>query len=168
MEEFWSLAPLLLMAAVMLPAVLSDIRQRRIPNMLCLSGFVAGILLHFWLGGWSGATWAMLSGLALLLPMFGLFAIGWLGAGDAKLLAAAGAIGGTLNNALLILLATGLCGGALGVIMLLRRRARIRSENRMEERSFDALVADTSHVRSVPYAVAIGAGSLLALAWGLR
>lgn len=168
MEDLFNFAPLAVMCIVMVPAVFSDIRQRRIPNILCLLGFAAGVILHFWLGGWGGAAWAMLSGLALLVTMFGLFAIGWMGAGDVKLLAAAGAIGGTLNNALIMLLATALCGGVLAIVMVLRRRARIRAKNRTDERSSDALPDDVSSVRSVPYAVAIGAGSVLALAWGLR
>jgi prepilin peptidase CpaA len=168
MEERIDLIPLILMCIVMVPAMLSDIRQRRISNGLCLFGFCAGILLHFWLGGWGGASWAMLSGLALLVSMFGLFAIGVLGAGDVKLLAAAGAIGGTLTNALMILLATALCGGVLGVFMMLRQRTRIRVESLPGERSPETPASHAARGRSVPYAVAIGIGSVLTLAWGLH
>ncbi|MEX0739089.1 MAG: prepilin peptidase [Pseudohongiella sp.] len=146
MDHLAQWAPLIVAASIMVPALICDLRQRRIPNFLSLAGFGAGLVLHGWLAGWHGAGFALLSGLTLLATMFGLFALGWLGAGDVKLLAAAGAIGGSLNTALNIVLVTGVTGGVLGLIMLLR-------------------YGRSAH--SVPYAVAIAIGTLLAVGYPL-
>lgn len=147
MDHLTQWAPLMVAVSIMVPALICDLRQRRIPNFLSLAGFVFGLALHGWLGGWHGAGLALLSGLILLATMFGLFALGWLGAGDVKLLAAAGAIGGNLGTALHIVLATGVMGGVLGLFMLLSQRTR------------------SSH--SVPYAITIAIGTLLAIAYPL-
>lgn len=161
MDHLTQWAPLMVAVSIMVPALTCDLRQRRIPNFLSLAGFVAGLALHGWLDGWHGAGVALLSGLTLLLATFGLFALGWLGAGDVKLLAAAGAIGGNLNTALNIVLATGVVGGVLGLIMLLRRGAHNRTRPLIADHSVDAI----SHgAHSVPYAVAIAIGTLLAIA----
>jgi prepilin peptidase CpaA len=147
MNHLTQWAPLMVAVSFMVPALICDLRQRRIPNFLSIAGFIAGIALHGWLAGWHGFGLSLLSGLTLLVTMFGLFALGWLGAGDVKLLAAAGAVGGDLGTALYIVLATGVAGGVLGLIMLLRRSAR--------------------STQSVPYAVAIAIGTLLAIGYRL-
>lgn len=156
MDDWTQWATLLIAALLMVPAAICDLRHRRIPNFLTLGGFIAGLVLHGWLAGWGGAGFALLSGLSLLASMFGLFAVGWLGAGDVKLLAAAGAIGGNLSTALNIVLATALVGGLLGLIMLLRRRAPADSAGDKPGRA-----------HSVPYAVAIAIGTLLAILFTL-
>lgn len=166
--DVWKLwAPLAIAALLMVPAVISDLRNRRIPNFLCLGGFLAGIILHGWLGGWQGAGSALLGGTALLVATFGLFAVNVLGAGDVKLLAAAGAIGGSLSTALGIVLGTAVVGGVLGLVLFLRRRAYLRAESLIGERSFDAAIDYSRRAHSVPYAVAIAIGTLLAIAYGL-
>lgn len=167
MNHLTQWAPLMVAASIMVPALICDLRQRRIPNFLSLAGFVAGIALHGWLGGWLGAGVALLSGLTLLLAMFGLFAVGWLGAGDVKLLAAAGALGGNLDTALSIVLATAVTGGLLGLIMLLQRRARFRTDLLNEGHSLDAVADDSRRATSVPYAVAIALGTVLAILYRL-
>lgn len=161
MDHLTQWAPLIVAVSIMGPALICDLRQRRIPNFLSLGGFVAGLALHGWLDGWHGAGVALLSGLTLLLAMFGLFALGWLGAGDVKLLAAAGALGGNLNTALNIVLATGVVGGLLGLIMLLRHSAHSRSRSLAADRSVDGI---SQGAPSVPYAVAIAIGTVLAIA----
>lgn len=164
MDPLTQWAPLIVAVLIMVPALVCDLRQRRIPNFLSFAGFVAGLALHGWLGGWHGAGVALISSLTLLLTMFGLFVLGWLGAGDVKLLAAAGALGGNLNTALNIVLATGMVGGVLGLIMLLRHRARSRTRSLNADRSVDGI---SDGAPSVPYAVAIAIGTLLAIVWRL-
>lgn len=165
MEDWAKWAPLILAVLLMVPAVICDLRQRRIPNFLCLGGFVAGLILHGWLGGWAGTGFALASGLTLLVTMFALFAVGWLGAGDVKLLAAAGAIGGNLDTALGIVLATALVGGLLGLTMLLWRLTRSGLPSN-KSRS-DPVKDDARRASSVPYAVAIAVGTLLAIIYQL-
>lgn len=167
MDVWTQWAPLLLAVLIMVPAVISDLRNRRIPNYLCLGGFVAGLVLHGWLNGLPGAGIALLSGIALLVATFGLFALNVLGAGDVKLLAAAGVIGGSLSTALTIVLASAVVGGVLALMLLLRRRAYLRAESLIGERSFDTAIDYSRRTHSVPYAVAIAIGTLLAIGFGL-
>jgi prepilin peptidase CpaA len=167
MDDWTRWAPLMMAALLMVPAVICDLRHRRIPNFLTLGGSVAGLALHGWLGGWGGAGFALLSGLILLASTFGLFALGWLGAGDVKLFAAAGVIGGNLNTALNIVLITAVVGGLLGLLMLLRRRSRKRAGSLTGERTFNGVTEGSRRAQSVPYAVAIAIGTLLAIAYRL-
>jgi prepilin peptidase CpaA len=89
-----------------------DLRQRRIPNWLTFGGAAFGIVLHGGLagiGGVAAATAGLAVGLGILLPGFLLRTTG---AGDAKLMAAAGSLLGP-QGALL----AGLAGIAAGGII---------------------------------------------------
>lgn len=86
-----------------------DLRERRIPNWLCVITFVAGIALH-WREGLAGA------GLAALV--YGaLFLLGGVGAGDAKLMIALGALAGPMPW-LLIFAYSAVAGGLHAVALL--------------------------------------------------
>lgn len=167
-------APVLLSALVLLPAVLYDISARRIPNWLCVSGFVLGIVLHGLLDGWSGAGSSLLAGLSLLAGMFVFFAIGWLGAGDVKLLAAAGAIGGSLSTAVAIVLTTVVLGAAMGLVLTILGGQSGRLARKLKDllaltlitKRLPAYQADEDMgATTLPYAIPIAAGSLLAMTW---
>ena len=85
-------ARLLVLAALSGGACVWDLRTRRIPNALTFPAAAAGLALALAEGGWPGGGWALaglLAGGALFLP-FVIF--GYVGAGDLKLLAAAGSI----------------------------------------------------------------------------
>jgi len=91
-----------------------DLRTRRIPNVLTFSAALAGLLVHFMQSGASGAQfaaggWAV--GLLLLLPYF---ALGGMGGGDVKLVAALGAWLGPSQTFWLAIYA-GLAGGLIGI-----------------------------------------------------
>ena len=93
-------------------AVREDLLFRRIPNSLTGSLLCLGLALQFISGGWAAldkAALGALVGLAMLLPLYVLRATG---AGDVKLLAAAGASLGPYWAALAGLY-TLLAGGAL-------------------------------------------------------
>lgn len=71
-------------------ATLYDLRFRRIPNTLTVSGLLLGLSAATWYGGWTGLTnsaLGFLAGFALLLPGF---MLRMTGGGDLKLLAAVG------------------------------------------------------------------------------
>jgi len=74
-----------------------DLRQRRLPNYLTLGGGFAG-LVYLAVFGHSvtgaSATSVLVSVLTATLALGPLFWLGWLGAGDVKLFAAIGCIGG--------------------------------------------------------------------------
>ena len=101
-----------LLGAACVAALVWDLRYRRIPNWLTLPALSLGCLLAGLHGGWSGLAWAALGvvvGAALLL---GPWWLGWVGAGDVKLMAAVGALGGPL-----FLLACFPAGVAVGGLM---------------------------------------------------
>jgi prepilin peptidase CpaA len=96
-----------------------DLRTRRIPNWLTVSGLCVGIAANAALGGRHGAVLALEgAGLALglLLPFVLLRA---LGAGDWKLMGAAGAMLGP-KPLLYVLIGAILVAGAMGLVQAIR------------------------------------------------
>ena len=101
-----------------LAACAFDVRTRRIPNALTMVAAVAGLLYHAASSGLSGVQMAAagwLLGLLLLLPYF---ALGGMGGGDVKLVAALGAWLGPWETFWLAMYA-GIAGGVLGLIVAL-------------------------------------------------
>jgi prepilin peptidase CpaA len=101
-----------------------DIRYRRIPNWLVLTGIVTGFAWNLYSSGWSGfghAAAGLGLGFALYFPLYLLRARG---AGDVKLLAAVGAIVGP-GNCFWVFILTALLGGVIAMVMLLLRK-RVR------------------------------------------
>jgi prepilin peptidase CpaA len=94
----------------------TDLRTRRIPQVLTIGGAVAGVIFHIAAGGWSGGLISAAGWLVGILVLFLPFALGGLGAGDVKLL---GAIGAWLGpaSALWVGLYTGVAGGILAVVV---------------------------------------------------
>jgi prepilin peptidase CpaA len=88
-QTLWfKMAPLI---AGLIAAAITDLRERRIPNVLTLSLLASGLCRGAMLGSWGGlghASLGMLAGAAI--PLL-LFAISALGGGDVKLMAAVGA-----------------------------------------------------------------------------
>jgi prepilin peptidase CpaA len=105
-------------------AAVYDVRFRRIPNWLVLSGLLLGLGLNTILLGWDsphgGAESSLLGiGLAFLI-YFPLYLLRGMGAGDVKLMAAIGAIVGA-RDWFGIFIITSLLGGVVAVILLLAR-----------------------------------------------
>ena len=102
------------LAALVVTAAGFDLRFRRIPNWLNLSGLILGFGLNLWCFQLQGALLAgegMLFAVAVYLP---LYLLRGMGAGDVKLMAAVGALVGP-SHWFLILLGTAFGGGAAGV-----------------------------------------------------
>lgn len=78
--------PALALAAA---GALTDIRSRRIPNLLCIALALSGVATLVLSAGISALPWSLLFALAALLIGMGLFAAGMIGGGDAKFYAAA-------------------------------------------------------------------------------
>ena len=174
-------AVLVLLLAI---AVVSDFRQRRIPNVLVLVTLMAGVLFHALgpqvsgagglfstqpgpLGGWRAMGGAV-AGLALFLPFYLLRV---LGAGDVKLLAAVGAFAGTeafVNIAIFVLLAGGVLALARMVwsgnarVVLLNVGAIMGQRLPGGQADFDA---NTQTAWRMPYALAIASGVVAYGAW---
>lgn len=167
----------LIFLAVLLAAAASDLRSRRIPNWLTLSGVVLGLGINTLLGGWHGFAIA-LGGCGLALAVYvPLYAVRALGAGDVKLMAAVGAFTGPAMW-LDVVIATALLGGVLALILVVMRRRLKRTllnvglivstllrRGRPSDRNPELNVRDRQAV-TLPHGAVIAAGALICLALG--
>jgi len=153
--------------------VSSDLRTRRIPNLLCGIGAAGGIVLN---GMYLGVPGLLASGAGLLavaaLLLFP-FAMGGIGGGDVKMMGAIGALLG-LHAGFWALLAGLTFGGAIMAVHLVRRR-RLRQTlltvGTMASASVVAGSLDPLRVSAaqpgaitLPYSVPLGLGTIAALA----
>lgn len=127
---------LIVMAAVVLTAAWTDVRSGKIYNWLTYPAVLVGLGGHTFAGGWSGAGGDIglsgaLAGLAMgFFPMLVVARLGGRSMGDAKLLAAVGALGGwkfTLTAMIYMCLAAAL----LAVVVTLRHRVFMRTVKRI-------------------------------------
>lgn len=148
-----------------------DVRTRRLPNALTLGGL--GVALVLALGhGAAQTAGSLATGFWTTLFILPLFLLRATGAGDVKMMAAAGVFAGP-GRAIEFLLALSIAGFLLAVAMLLLRRvdpARLKHLLRcVFDFTYDrragraALPPRTSEACRVPFAVAVAA----ALAWCL-
>ncbi len=134
-------------------AAVTDIRTRRIPNSLVLVLAALG-LLRLGVDLWTGSTGAEVGlDLALAAVVFlggtAIFAVGLMGGGDVKLVAAASVWFGTAGT-IDFLIATVLAGGVLACVFLVRRGARRMAGG-----------PSVNAADSLPYGVAIALGGIL-------
>lgn len=162
---------LMALAVLLIPAMIIDIRQHRIPNWLSLPFWLIGIGLHIILQGWDGflvggGGWLLMMGLMLPFSL-----LGFMGAGDVKLMAAVGAIvgsGATLQVALGIVL-TGLFMSLVllarqGLLSSLITRFYAMAGLSVAARRMNYIEpADAEKKLVLPYAVPIAVGTLIAL-----
>lgn len=161
----YALSTAALIALVVL-AVVWDLRTRRIPNALTVSGFFAALVLRALPGG-EALLAGVLGGLIGLALTFPLVLMGGLGGGDAKLLAAVGAFLGPANLPL-ALFVTALVGGAMALALAVHRRAlgetlrhaRVLAGSVAMRTPATARNLTTPGALTIPYGVAIGAGAL--------
>jgi prepilin peptidase CpaA len=103
-----------------LVACVTDVRSRRIPNLLTFSAAVAALLFHLFFDRGPGAALALAgwaTGLVLFLPFF---LLRGMGAGDVKLLAALGAWLGPLQVIWLAMFAA-IAGGVMALVVATSR-----------------------------------------------
>jgi prepilin peptidase CpaA len=106
-----------LLSLIVIPAAALDLKTRRIPNWLSLSGVALGIILNMFLFEIPG-LWFSLKGLGLAFAVyFVLYLLHGMGAGDVKLMAAVGAVAGP-GYWLLILIITSIVGAAAGLLIV--------------------------------------------------
>ncbi len=75
---------------IALGACVTDVAARRVPNILTGTAIVCGLLAHTLIPGGHGAAEALLGFTAGLAVFFPFFALGGMGGGDVKLMAALG------------------------------------------------------------------------------
>ena len=182
----------LLLLALLLVAVTTDLRSRRIPNTLVLTGTTLALASHALVMGHEGVPlagpnwWAPLAGLVTgLLVLMPLYLMRAMGAGDMKLMATVGAFVGA-PTVLAAALYTLLAGGLLSLAVMLTKGvaahtlANLRflliewTASALRLRSTPEAAQATNAARApfaplqttaarLPYALAISAGTVAAL-----
>lgn len=138
--------------ALLVSAVVCDVRSRRIPNALTLGGALLGIAARAIEGG-SGALLDSIEGLLVAGAVgFGFWAAHLIGGADHKLLIAVGAFMG-YPQIISIMAAVALVGGLQALIWV--GAAKLRNP----AQSMRALLRSVR----LPYSVAIALGTLIAL-----
>jgi prepilin peptidase CpaA len=155
--------------------IAGDLRTRRIPNLLCGLGMVAGAVLNAVYFGSDGLL-ASVAGLVLpvgllLVP----FALGGLGGGDVKMMGAIGALVGPYT--VLPALLSGLVLGGVIMVIHLARLGRLRqtvstvatmATASLVGRSIEPLRVSAAQPGAItlPYSVPLGLGTFIVLAYG--
>ena len=149
-----------------------DLWERRIPNWLVLLAMIGGILLNVCKGmpQLAGSVCGLVLGVGIfMIP----FALGWLGAGDVKLLGAVGAVLG-VQQLPRVIFYSAILGGVFSLIVIALRRMRPQAlqgtwrDMQLLILSQGAVLPETISARSrkgagtIPYGVAIGCGTLVA------
>lgn len=145
----------------MLFAAISDTLSMTIANRVPLI-LAAAFLIAAPFTGMDIVTygWHVAAGLSVLVVTFGLFAVGGMGGGDAKLLAATSLWMGMNISLMEYLITSAVLGGMLTMAILAFRASPYSTVagHNIFLRNF------TSHAKGVPYAIALGAGGLIAFA----
>jgi prepilin peptidase CpaA len=174
------LIPLFAVALATLAASVTDLWKFKVYNVLTLPTLLLGVVVSTILGGWGGLGSSLLgAGLGFgLLVVF--FAVGGVGAGDVKLLAAVGAwlgpyltyqvfLGSALFGGIYALILVFSRGGVLGMaIELVQARQTLISPSQWKLPSStiggEVQRADRRR-RLVPYAAMTCLGYLATIAW---
>jgi prepilin peptidase CpaA len=155
--------------AVLAVATFTDLRSRRIPNWLVFPFLLAGFVVSGTLHGWAGIGHS-LAGMALGGLLFGgLCALGGMGMGDVKLVAAIGAWIGPAQLVTALVL-TGIAGGVMALCwaaaggflgdLFQGTGDLISGFGRRGLRPHPELVLSNPLTRKMPYAPAIAVGTI--------
>jgi prepilin peptidase CpaA len=148
---------LLFFPAAMALAASMDLLTMTIPNRLCIGLAVGYCILAGLLGvPMQGILFNISCGATVLALTFGLFALGWIGGGDAKL-AAATAMWLGWGAILDYSLSAAICGGALTVAILLCRRVSLPAW--MTGNGWIARLHDPKS--GVPYGIALAVAGVM-------
>lgn len=170
-------ASTVLLILMLLVACAYDFRQQRIPNWLVFAGIATAMLLQTAILGWRGLGQSLIGlavGNCILLPFYLLKVHGHrlMGAGDVKLMAAVGAFLGPFNTlfAAGLTLAVGTVAGLAylfwkGLLKEFLQRNWLTLKTLLLTHRWVYQPPSEAQVRELrfPYAMAIAAGTLLAM-----
>lgn len=131
--QFPLLIPFLLFGCLfgsLLIAAVTDLKSRRIPNIVTYSTIVSAILIYSLVAGWTGLAFSLkgtVCGLGLLLFPY---LLGGMGAGDVKLMGAVGAVLG-VDHTVYAFLVVALLGGVVSVAVLIARGESLQVAKRL-------------------------------------
>ena len=164
--------PTIALSLWLLALCASDLRSRRLPNVLTIGGAAVALVARMgnggWPSAWSGAMGGVLCALLLFVPFF----LHAAGGGDVKMLFAVGAVLGR-GRAVGVLFWVSLSGLVLALLFLVLGRVDRRRLVHYARSVFDwrydrkagraALPPKSSEKARVPFGVAIAAGTWLEL-----
>jgi prepilin peptidase CpaA len=166
----------MVLLALLLCAAIYDVRYRRIPNWLTVSGVVIGLAINWILGPPDAGILFSLAGLGIAFGLYlVLYVLHAMGAGDVKLMAAVGALLGP-SRWFGLFLVTAIIGGIMAMILILARRRTMKtfwnigfilSEMRSGRRGFvNNPDLDVQNPKSVglPHGAVIAIGAIFYLA----
>jgi prepilin peptidase CpaA len=111
----------MVLLVVLLTAAVFDVRYRRIPNWLTVTGVVLGLAMNTLIGSPEAGVMFALAGLGVAFGVYVvLYALRAMGAGDVKLMAAIGALLGW-ERWFGIFFVTALIGGVMALMLVLAR-----------------------------------------------
>jgi prepilin peptidase CpaA len=159
-----SMSAFMVLAVMLAIAVYVELKERRIPNWLTLSGMALGLLIAYLNHALPSSIFGLLIGFGFL---FIFYVFGGVGGGDVKLMGAAGALMGAhlIQPALVY---TAFIGAFLAVMMLIwRRDFWMRLALGVRKLAFwrkeSVAEMEPPVPIAVPYGMAIALGCLLAL-----
>ena len=142
----------IVLIAMVAAAALTDLRTRRIPNWIPVSGAVIGVVF----GGLPS-----LAGAALGFGMFIiLYIVGGMGAGDVKLFSAVGALIGP-QALIVVFIFTGLVGGLAAIALSLSRGQLQETLAKASAIAAGCRTLATPQSLRLPYGAVIAAGVLI-------
>ena len=162
----------LVAVAVVIVACVWDVATSRIPNVLTFTAIALALGFHLFAPGGAGPLYAVLGLLAGLAVFFPMFALGAMGAGDVKLMAALGAWIGW-KAILFVALYGSLAGGAFAIVTAMRRSYLRKALSNLKMlaaywwvegvKPLPALTIEAKDSQRLPYALAIAAGLAVAI-----
>jgi prepilin peptidase CpaA len=148
------------MAVVLALSVYTELKEKRIPNALTVSGMIAGLALGYLPGGLTLGA----SALGLLIgfgTLFVFYVLGGMGGGDVKLMGAVGALAG-FPMILSILFHTAIIGGAMALLQLVWKGSL-----RLRASGGPPIAKDVPPAPlTIPYGLAIAMGAVVSLFFG--
>jgi prepilin peptidase CpaA len=164
---------IILLSVVLIIAAIIDMRTYRIPNLLTYPTMLIALIYHTVANGVNGLIFSLL-GLIVGMGLFSIpFFMGVMGAGDAKLVGAVGAVlgsRGVLNASIF----TAVAGGAFALILLLSHYRNFKFVTRAVETIQASLVAkrliriplsEKEERPKLYYGMAIATGTLYTMWW---
>ena len=116
---------ILLLLSILSISAIIDFRTQKIPNLITFPSMIIALLYHFYINGINGLIFSALglaTGIGLLLIPY---ILGGMGAGDAKLMGAVGAILGT-KSVFMAFLFSAIVGGLYAVILILLNQKQFK------------------------------------------
>lgn len=163
----------LILSIVLIISLITDIRSRRILNIVTIPSIIFGIIYFSITQGWNGTLFSILGlfvGIGvLIIPYF----LGGMGAGDVKLMGAIGALMGT-SFVFYSFVFTALIGGVISVLLIIKNRG-LRVSFKLIiynlvffQKSIVSMVSNNNKENSItfPYGVPIVLGTFCSLLWG--